>query len=56
MELILKCRECSHEEHGEAARALMLKVRMLNHLNKAHPELVEPFRETVEEYSVVTRA
>ena len=48
----MKCRECNHEERGDAVRALMLKVRMLNHINKIHPELVEPFKEVVEEQSI----
>lgn len=49
MELILTCHECGHEERGNEARALITKVRMLNHINRRHPEVSEPFKDLVEE-------
>jgi len=52
--LILTCRECGHVERGNGARAFITKVRMLNHLNREHSELVEPFKETVEEKAALS--
>ncbi len=49
MELVLVCRQCGHTERGESARGLMVKVRMLNHLNRAHPDEVESFTHSVEQ-------
>lgn len=47
MELVLHCKRCGYEEKGPSARALMVKIRMLNHLNRAHPEEVESFTHSV---------
>ncbi len=49
MELVLICKQCGHEEHGQTERLLMAKIRMWNHLNKAHPEMTEPFSRSVTE-------
>ena len=49
MEMILVCKQCGYEEHGHSERALMTKIRMLNHLNREHPGVVEPFTESVEQ-------
>lgn len=49
MELVLTCKQCGHEEVGETERLLMAKIRMWNHLNKAHPALTDSFRGTVDE-------
>ena len=45
---ILTCSECGHTEAGSHGRALMLKVRMLNHVTKNHPDLADRFREVIE--------
>lgn len=50
-EIILTCQECGHEETGAEHKLLMLKVRMYNHINHAHPVLAERFKEVVEEHS-----
>lgn len=47
METILTCAACRHTEAGDTRGALMLKVRMWNHINRAHPELIDKFREVV---------
>lgn len=52
MEMLLTCKQCRHEEHGDSNRALMAKVRMQNHLNRAHEREVEPFKYAVEEHAV----
>lgn len=49
MELILTCQECGHEERGSETRMLITKVRMLNHINRRHPDTSEPFRDLVDE-------
>ncbi len=49
MELILTCKECGHEELGQTERLLMAKVRMWNHLNRAHPQLTDAFKSAVTE-------
>lgn len=49
-EIILTCQECGREEVGPERRLLMLKVRMYNHINHAHPSLAERFKEVVEEH------
>ena len=49
MELTLTCKECGHEERGEVSRLLMAKIRMWNHLNRAHPELTDAFKHAVEQ-------
>ncbi len=49
MEVILTCNECGHQESGTERRILIAKVRMLNHLNHEHPDLVEPFKDMVAE-------
>jgi hypothetical protein len=52
MEMILLCHACGHEELGDSGSALMLKIKMWNHVNKAHPKLVERFRDVVQAESV----
>lgn len=47
METILTCAACRHVEEGDSRGGLMLKVRMWNHINRAHPELIDRFREVV---------
>jgi hypothetical protein len=47
METILTCAACRHEEKGDSRSGLMLKVRMWNHINRAHPELIDRFKEVV---------
>ena len=47
METILTCAACRHIERGDTRNALMLKVRMWNHINQNHPALIERFREVV---------
>lgn len=49
MELILTCNECGHQELGDERRMLMAKVRMLNHLNREHPDTAESFKNLVVE-------
>ncbi len=49
MEIILTCAECGHEEYGSERRVLIAKVRMLNHINRRHPELTDPFKDLVDE-------
>lgn len=56
MHVTFTCKYCGHEEHGEASRLLMTKIRMWNHLNDAHPGLVEPFSSSVEEAMQPTEA
>ena len=48
MKVELICKECGHKEEGTSDRMLMAKIRMWNHLNRKHPELVDAFREIVE--------
>ena len=52
-EIILTCQECGHEETDSEHKLLMLKVRMYNHINHAHPVLAERFKEVVEEHSTL---
>jgi hypothetical protein len=52
-EIILTCHECGHEEADSERKLLMLKVRMYNHINHAHPLLAERFKEVVEEHSTL---
>lgn len=52
-EIILTCQECGHEELDSSEKLLMLKVRMYNHINGAHPVLAERFKEVVEEHSTL---
>lgn len=47
METMLTCAACRHTEVGDTRNGLMLKVRMWNHINRAHPELIDRFREVV---------
>ncbi len=47
METILTCAACRHLETGDSRNGLMLKVRMWNHINRAHPELIDRFRDVV---------
>ena len=49
MELILTCHECGYKETGSEERMLITKVRMLNHINRIHPDTSEPFKNLVEE-------
>ena len=49
MEVLLTCKECGHREAGDTERLLMAKVRMWNHLNRAHPQLTDAFKQAVEE-------
>lgn len=51
MELVLTCKQCGYEEHGETERLLMAKIRMWNHLNRAHPDLTDAFKQTVDEHA-----
>lgn len=48
---ILTCAECGHVEEGSARRAFMLKVRMLNHVTREHPELALQFKDVIDERS-----
>jgi hypothetical protein len=50
-EIILTCVECGHEEVDGEHKLLMIKVRMYNHINHAHPILAERFKEVVEEHA-----
>jgi len=47
MQTILTCAACRHAEEGDSRNALMLKVKMWNHINHEHPELIERFKEVV---------
>ena len=49
METILTCAACRHIEEGLSRNGVMLKVRMWNHINRAHPELIDRFKEVVYE-------
>jgi hypothetical protein len=51
METILTCGACRHSERGDSRGALMLKVRMWNHVNHTHPELIERFKDVVHQES-----
>jgi len=50
-EIVLTCAECGHEEVDGEHKMLMLKVRMYNHINQAHPALADRFKEVVEEHA-----
>lgn len=52
-EIILTCSECGHQEADSEHKMLMLKVRMYNHINQAHPVLADRFKEVVEEHSTL---
>lgn len=52
METILTCAACRHSEAGDSRNGLMLKVRMWNHINRAHPELLDRFNEVVHSESL----
>jgi hypothetical protein len=52
MHTILTCAACRHNEEGDSRGGLMLKVKMWNHINREHPELVDRFREVVHSESV----
>lgn len=39
MKVILTCRECGHRERGQSEHQLMNRIKMWNHLERAHPEL-----------------
>jgi hypothetical protein len=54
MEAILKCEECGFEVNGERGRILMLRVRMLNHVMRQHPDLADHFKEVIEVREVAT--
>lgn len=56
MELVLICHACGHEEVGTDERALMLKIKMYNHVNREHPHLVEQFKEFVNDETVRSEA
>ena len=47
MQTILTCAACRHTEEGDTRNGLMLKVRMWNHINREHPELIDRFRDVV---------
>ena len=47
METILTCGACRHAEAGDSRNALMLKVRMWNHVNQEHPDIIERFKDVV---------
>jgi hypothetical protein len=47
METILTCAACKHAEAGDSRGGLMLKVRMWNHINREHPELIDRFKDVV---------
>ena len=47
MQTTLTCAACRHIESGDTRNGLMLKVRMWNHINRAHPELIDKFRDVV---------
>lgn len=49
MDIVLTCKQCGWQETGQTERLLMAKIRMWNHLNRAHPEDVEAFSRAVEE-------
>ena len=52
MHTILTCAACRHTEEGDARGGLMLKVRMWNHINREHPEIIDRFREVVHTESI----
>jgi hypothetical protein len=39
MEVLLTCRECGHQEWGQAEKEFMNKIKMWNHVRRAHPYL-----------------
>lgn len=47
MKTIFTCAACRHLEEGDSRNGLMLKVRMWNHINHDHPELIDRFKEIV---------
>jgi hypothetical protein len=47
METILTCAACRHIENGDSRNGLMLRVRMWNHINREHPELIDRFKDVV---------
>lgn len=53
---MLLCHACGHEELGDSRNALMMKIKMWNHVNRAHAELVERFRDVVETESAFESA
>ena len=54
METILTCAACRHIESDDFRNGLMVKVRMWNHINRAHPSLVDHFKDVVHS-EVLTR-
>ncbi len=52
METILTCAACRHIEEGDTRNRLMLKVRMWNHINRSHPELIDRFKDVVHSESL----
>lgn len=38
MKLILTCRECGHRERGDSERELMNRIKMWNHVERAHAD------------------
>jgi hypothetical protein len=38
MELVLTCRECGHREAGDSRNGLMSRIKMWNHVSRAHAD------------------
>ncbi len=38
MEMMLTCRECGHREAGDSRNGLMSRIKMWNHVNRAHAD------------------
>jgi hypothetical protein len=38
MEMVLTCRECGHREVGESRNGLMSRIKMWNHVSRAHAD------------------
>ena len=47
METILTCAACRHIESDDFRNGLMVKVRMWNHINRAHPDMIDRFKDVV---------
>jgi len=47
MHTVLTCGACRHTEAGDSRGGLMLKVKMWNHVNREHKEIIDRFREVV---------
>jgi hypothetical protein len=41
MQILLTCSECGHQEWGSTQKPLMNKIKLWNHVSKAHPTIID---------------